>query len=350
MKVISNVIPFALDHSGRNRLMKFFDIMIKSGGWSMTIDNCARNFACLSALGFTNFTRMRNSFTSIMLFLLFTSSVLNLSAQEIGVVRTALGKADHPALGEISGIVASRTYPGKYWVHNDSGDTGRIFLIDSVAKMSCEFHLEGIDARDVEDIAWVRDNGKSYILLADIGDNLAKREEIKLYYFEEPLMKAGATKDTIASKAIRTIVLNYPDKARDAEAIFVDPLDQRFYLISKRDFYSTLYSADIFKSKKDRYILRKEMEFPFTFVTAADISEHGDAIIVKNLTQVFYWDRKTKGSIINSLRSPFQKVSYTVEPQGEAIAFDHSPFTFVTISERPFGLDAYLYQYKYTKP
>lgn len=349
MKVIT-VLADVLGRSVRIRLKEFFDIVIGEPLWTFVSNEWSKLFRSISIIGFINFTRMRNPFTSISLFTVFIFSVLTISAQEMGTVRIALGKADHPALGEISGIVSSRTYPGKYWVHNDSGDTGRIFLIDSVAKMSCEFHLEGVDAKDVEDIAWVRDKGRNYILLADIGDNLAKREEIKLYYFEEPMIKAGVSKDTIASTAIRTIVLNYPDKARDAEAIFVDPVDQRFYLISKRDFYSTLYSADIFKFKKDRYMLRKEMEFPFTFVTAADIAENGDAIIVKNLTQVFYWDRKTEGSIISSLRKPFQKVSYSVEPQGEAIAFDHFPCTFVTISERPFGLDAYLYQYKYTKP
>ena len=34
----------------------------------------------------------------------------------------------HPDLAEMSGIVAS-SYPGVFWVHNDSGDSPRIFAI-----------------------------------------------------------------------------------------------------------------------------------------------------------------------------------------------------------------------------
>ena len=34
-------------------------------------------------------------------------------------------------LDEISGIIASRRNPHVWWVHNDSGDTARIFASDS---------------------------------------------------------------------------------------------------------------------------------------------------------------------------------------------------------------------------
>ncbi|MVZ67117.1 hypothetical protein GQF61_14745 [Sphingobacterium sp. DK4209] len=271
-------------------------------------------------------------------------------AQDLKAARQTLGKASHPALSEISGIIASRQYPGKYWVHNDSGDSGRIFLIDSVANLQCEFYLEGVHAVDVEDIAWVNNAGRNYILLADIGDNQAKRSEIKLYYFEEPKLSHGKRLDSIPASQIQEFTLRFPDKSRDAEAIFVDPIDQRFYLISKRDFYSTLYTADIFQNKQGKYTLKKLLELPFTFITASDITSTGDALIMKNLTQIFFWERNPKESILSTLKKPYKRVAYQVEPQGEAIAFDLKPNNFVTISERPFGLDAYLYQYKITKP
>lgn len=285
-----------------------------------------------------------------LLVLVFFFSEISAHAQDIMADRQILGKASHPALSEISGIMASRQYPGKYWVHNDSGDTGRIFLIDSVANLHCEFYLEGVHAVDVEDIAWVNNAGRNYILLADIGDNQAKRSDIKLYYFEEPKLSDGKRLDSIPASQIQEFTVRFPDKSRDAEAIFVDPIDQRFYLISKRDFYSTLYTADIFEKREGKYTLKKLLELPFTFVTAADITSSGDALLMKNLTQVFFWERSPKESILSTLRKPYKRVAYQAEPQGEAIAFDLKGHKFVTISERPFGLDAYLYQYKITKP
>ncbi len=284
-----------------------------------------------------------------LLLLLSSLNPLGLWGQELlPAVRKSLGKASHPALNELSGIISSGIYPGKYWVHNDSGDEARIFLIDSLAKLNHEFRLAGVHARDVEDIAWVKIDGKNYIVLADIGDNQAKRQDISLYVFEEPVLRQKL--DTIPASAIRSIRLQYPDKARDAEAIFVDPLDQQFYLISKRDFHSAVYTAAIFQEAKTSFRLHKVMELPFNFITAADMASDGSGILMKNLTQVYYWPRLAQEPLPSALKKPYFKVAYSAEPQGEAIAFDRADSSFVTISERPFGLDAYLYQYKFTKP
>ncbi len=284
-----------------------------------------------------------------LLLLLSSLNPLGLWGQELlPAVRKSLGKASHPALNELSGIISSGIYPGKYLVHNDSGDEALIFLIDSLAKLNHEFRLAGVHARDVEDIAWVKIDGKNYLVLADIGDNQAKRQDISLYVFEEPVLRQKL--DTIPASAIRSIRLQYPDKARDAEAIFVDPLDQQFYLISKRDFHSAVYTAAIFQEAKTSFRLHKVMELPFNFITAADMASDGSGILMKNLTQVYYWPRLAQEPLPSALKKPYFKVAYSAEPQGEAIAFDRADSSFVTISERPFGLDAYLYQYKFTKP
>ena len=36
-----------------------------------------------------------------------------------------VGTMEHPPLAEVSGIDASRAWPGVWWVMNDSGDTAR---------------------------------------------------------------------------------------------------------------------------------------------------------------------------------------------------------------------------------
>ncbi|NLT76895.1 MAG: hypothetical protein GXX98_10255, partial [Planctomycetes bacterium] len=65
---------------------------------------------------------------------------------EAGIVRT-------PLIQEASGLVASRKNPGVLWVHNDSGDTARVFAIDTRGNLLGVCSVTGAKARDWEDIA-----------------------------------------------------------------------------------------------------------------------------------------------------------------------------------------------------
>src|SRR4051794_31240901 len=53
------------------------------------------------------------------------------------------GTVTDPAIDEASGIAASRANPGRWWVHNDSGDSARFFLIDHAAKVTATVDVDG---------------------------------------------------------------------------------------------------------------------------------------------------------------------------------------------------------------
>ena len=281
----------------------------------------------------------------VYLLLLFPFFAATLAAQEIPVERTKIGNAVDHVLGELSGIIQSDAYPDKFWTHNDSGDLANIYLMNSKGELEGTYRLEGIDAEDMEDVAKYSLDGRTYLVLADIGDNRAKRKSISLYIFEEPKWEAGKTMYTIARDNIRVLHMQYADKARDAEAIFIDPVDLNCYLISKRDFHVGVYAFPILQAADAKLTLHRAFTLPFTFVTAADISRNGEAIVIKNLTSIYYWQRPQGASIRETLTKPYQLLAYSPEPQGEAICFDKDPTVFYTISERPFGLYAYLYRY-----
>ncbi|GGH28038.1 hypothetical protein FAZ19_19495 [Sphingobacterium alkalisoli] len=267
-------------------------------------------------------------------------------AQEINYERKALGKITHPKLGEISGIIPSVKYPHCFWVHNDSGDDAVIYLIDTLSNLMCQFKLENIEAVDMEDIAWLTIENKPYLLLADIGNNRRDREILSFYLFEEPDFSGSQTVSTIAKSSIKEIEIRYSDKRRDAEAIFVDPLDNRVYIISKRDLRVNVFDFKIPALTDHILTLETRLTLPYTFVTAADISRDGRYILIKTLTHVYQWSRNSGVSILETLRTSPQVIPYQAEPQGEAISFDVNNCDFYTISERPFGLDSYLYKYK----
>jgi len=259
------------------------------------------------------------------------------------------GKIHADELQEVSGLLASRINKGSFFVHNDSGDQARVYLINDTAGHIATYSLENITAIDCEDIASVEIDGYPYLVLADIGDNLGKRKNIQLYIFKEPQWNQVGENRTIPSADIRVVTLEYPDKARDAEAIFIDPVDNQFYLISKRDFKSTVYTAHVFgHNRPDNFMLEARIQLPFTFVTAADISPDGSEILIKNLLHIYHWKRNSKESILHTLQREAITLSYIPEPQGEAIAFDLAGQGFYTLSERALGLNAYFYYYKKT--
>lgn len=260
-----------------------------------------------------------------------------------------VGKVSDAILSEISGIIPYTFDQGYFWVHNDSGDKAQMYLINSQAKLKTTVQLEGVNLIDCEDIARVECDGIPYLLLADIGNNSRNREVLSLYLFPEPKVDTNRLNVRIAKEQIKKIDVRYSDKRRDAEALFIDPVDQEVYIVSKRDFRSTLFSFSLNKiaSLKQPIQLFPKLLLPFTFATGADISPNGNFVIIKNLTNIFIWERQANESVLDMLTRSYDKVPYLAEPQGEAVCFDLNYRHFYTISESPLGLKSYLVKYNY---
>jgi hypothetical protein len=145
-------------------------------------------------------------------------------------------------LNESSGLVASRTNPGAYWTHNDSGDGPFIYAFDTRGQSLATFRVNGATNRDWEDIASGPGPGgsqanRSYLYIGDIGDNDSKRSEIVVYRIPEPQL-TPADKNTTPKRPRTTdpaeaIRLAYPDGAHDAEALLVHPTTGNLYIVTK---------------------------------------------------------------------------------------------------------------------
>src|SRR4030095_1706133 len=86
---------------------------------------------------------------------------------------TTLATIKDKSISESSGLVASRTTPGAYWTHNDSGDGPFIYAFDTRGDSFGTFRVTGAEARDWEDIAAGPgpQPNRSYLYIGDIGDN-----------------------------------------------------------------------------------------------------------------------------------------------------------------------------------
>ena len=69
------------------------------------------------------------------------------------LVASTPGTVASAAVDELSGISASRRTDGVWWVHNDSGDSARVFAVGTDGRDLGEFDLAGTAAVDWEDIA-----------------------------------------------------------------------------------------------------------------------------------------------------------------------------------------------------
>lgn len=257
-------------------------------------------------------------------------------------------KLRNPRLKEISGIAASKGNDGYFWVHNDSGDDPRIFLIDEDLKIIMTCFLEGATNRDWEDITIGPGpkKGKFYIYIGDIGDNNADNTLKYIYRFEEPEFD-GKT-DKVWLKDYDRITFQLPGDKKDTETLIMDPHTMDLYIISKREEPVWLYKLPYPQSITDTTTAIKLFSLPFTQIVGGDVSADGRKILLKNYEHIYYWTNEDgKNSLEGLLRQRPHEVPYELEPQGEAITWANNNSGFFTLSEKNVGKETYLYFYKF---
>jgi len=236
---------------------------------------------------------------------------------------------------ETSGMVASRKHPGVLWLHNDSGDTARLFAVNPQGRLLATCTVTGARARDWEDIARGPgpDPNQDYLYIGDIGDNFGRYPSVTVYRIPEPPVSLDAPGQTIASAPARALSFTYPDGPRDAETLFVDPATKDLYIVSKRDLLSRLYRAAYPQSETRTTPLERVGLLPVGFAVGGDISPDGRLILIRTMVSALLFIRTPGQSIAEAFKNKPITLSIRQEPQGEAIAFDPLGKGFYTVSE-----------------
>ena len=199
------------------------------------------------------------------------------------------------AVDELSGLAASRQYPGLLWGHNDSGDSARIFAINERGETVATVNFSGLDARDWEDI----DVAGGWIYVGEIGDNNSAYPNIKIYRLHEPDFnpdKLGQNID-LQPKSWEAMTLHYPGGARDAESLVATP-DGHFLIISKDQKGSNFYTlGQPFKNGQTANLDEIFDKVPIgetgwltRLVTGADLSPDGRQLSLTTYAQLWQYD------------------------------------------------------------
>jgi hypothetical protein len=291
---------------------------------------------------------MRVSIALLILVLVVSCGKRNHSGDsEVFLEAKPLGQLTDKKLEEVSGLAASKANPGYLWTHNDSGNPPEVYLVDEKLKIRLSCNLPGIKNRDWEDIAVGPGptDSKTYVYVADIGDNNAKHKVKYIYRFEEPVANA---KGEMTIESFDRITFRLEDGPKDTEAIMVDPKTKNIYVVSKREKPVSVYEIKYPYAVNETVTAAKIVALPLTQIVSADISSDGNEVLMKNYDNIYYW--KIDGQPIAEVlhRKP-QLLKYTEEPQGEAITFDLNGAGFYTLSETLLTEKIFLYYYERKK-
>ncbi len=161
-----------------------------------------------------------------------------------------IGTIEDRSIREASGIAASRRTPDIFWVINDSRNPPVLYGIAFEGQTLARFRITNAENRDWEDMAAFTWQKQPFLLIADVGDNAASRDQCSLYLLPEPkIEKNPAAGDGTISCPWR-IDFCYEDGPRDCEAVAVDPPGKRVLLLSKRNEPPVLYELPLQKSRK----------------------------------------------------------------------------------------------------
>lgn len=138
-----------------------------------------------------------------------------------------MGRLSDVDLGEASGFARSTVVPNAFWSQGDSGNEAVLFGFDSTGASLGSTRVRDADNRDWEAIAIGPCTTGSCLFIGDVGDNLARRQTVRIWRITEP--RPG---DTISSPAA-LLTVQYPDGPRDVESMWVAP-DSAVYLLTKR--------------------------------------------------------------------------------------------------------------------
>jgi hypothetical protein len=265
------------------------------------------------------------------------------------------GHVKNARLTEISGLVASRRYPGVYWTHNDSGGKPEVFALTLDGSDLGSYAFPGATAIDWEDIAIGPKAGAvgSYIYAADIGDNAAEvplgglgtaREKVTIYRAPEPGLAPKAPGAVLTG--VERFDLVYPAGREDAEAALVDPVSGDLVIVTKSPIgQSRILVAQAAAMVNGATITMQDFgtiqivppvkvsSFPGTWLTGADISPDGSLILLRTYQAVLAFSRAKGESVPDALRHPSCDAPQVDETQGEAIAIAADGSRYSTISE-----------------
>jgi hypothetical protein len=273
----------------------------------------------------------------INLFTLLSCVTAALAPLPLQAKGTITGQVQSGELREVSGIAASRVNPGVVWLHND-GPTNRLFGVRTSGETIAV--LEWPNAMvDFEDVASGPGPtaGEACLYIGDIGDNDARRPQIRVYRALEPKLAPSGAPQYLTAQ-VEDFRFTYPDGPVDAEALLIDPVSGDIFIVSKEERLARVFraaGAELASGKP--FELEEVATIQIGNVSAGDISPDGRLIILRTEKDGWLWQRDPSKPVAETLSQPrATNVAVRHKKQaknGEGVSFRATGTGYFSISE-----------------
>jgi len=243
-----------------------------------------------------------------------------------------IGSLD-PVINESSGMAISRRIPNRSYRVNDSGDTGRFFVMDLAGRGMKSVNIRGFNPIDNEDMALGPcDSSTDCIFIGDIGDNDRKRTTIELVVVQE---RPDFPAEVQAAYRVR---MQYPDGPHDAESLGVHP-NGTVYIVTKDAVKSVIYRLrrDQWRESRNGVAMLEPVvtldwpalrpnTLPFTrMATGMDIAPDGKRFLLLNYVDAVEFFIDLSADIPNPAAWKegvhYRRIELTTLEQEESIAY-----------------------------
>lgn len=236
-------------------------------------------------------------------------------------------------VAEASGMAISRENPDHIWIHNDSGDSARLFLLNRRGETVAVVSLEDVQPKDWEDMCSYTLDGENWLLVADTGDNgrarTANKNPCTLLLFKEPKVELPSSEkkskvQKLKTRPTTTLQISYPNGPADCESVAVDSVRREIFVVTKADPLSCklLRTQLVLKPGRHEAELQEISSPGVPFATAMDISPDGNQMLISSMFMGAILRRDNNGgwesASIETLRLPARR-------QGETACFDVDP-------------------------
>jgi hypothetical protein len=277
-------------------------------------------------------------------------SIRTIAADDLAPAMRDVGQIKLKKLREVSGIAASRQNADILWVHND-GSAPLVFALNTTGKLAA---LIGFPSKieDFEDIAIGPGPkaGVDYLYIGGIGDNTSERKQICVVRFPEPRV-AEARNNQIEVAEAEEFRLTYPDRPRNAEALFVDPISRDLFIVGKEHASAPVFTCPADRlNDKEVTPLMAVVTLRIDKVSGGAISRDGSLIILRREDKGWLWNRAHNESVAEALQSAPQIIPVRGKNQGangEAVSFSPDGQSYFTVSE---GKEPVICQFQLPKP
>jgi hypothetical protein len=250
-------------------------------------------------------------------------------------------------VNESSGMAISRRFPNRSYRINDSGDTGRFFVMDLAGGGTKIIPIHGFSPVDTEDIAIGPCSASAdCIFIGDIGDNSRRRQFIELVILQE---QAEFPAEFSAPLRVR---MRYPDGPHDAEALGVHP-DGTVYIATKDSRQSQIFKLSreqLRNAQNAEAVLEPVLTLDWPTlrprslafgrqVTGMDIAPNGKSFVLLNYVDAveFFVDLSARGLDPTKWKegTDYRTIELTTLEQQEAIAYLPDGRSLLYDTERP---------------